>query len=255
MKCNAVTYEHSDGQFREAHVRQNALLEQAKRQFHSLKTMHAKNIDNAVFNTVLHEREMDDYEVSAKEGMWSIAKGWKPCAIGMLPSVSHSVGVLPVLERSDKVLVNEERQLQLCFQCKQSCQRNECLSSKMSHDAKVGESEPSNFKQHCGQGSHPQHVRKGDDNYVSEVKKGECENVTEYYCDAPEYQNAKKLKTEPQNELLIGNRPMIDSSSGKCPPCSVIQGQLLIDGLLKPCTSEELKIIQFAVCIYNSFQH
>lgn len=249
---NSLRYDHDNKDFRKAIASQSTSIEKAKQQLDSLKSMHTKRIDHAVSeNGRLNE------DLSTMEGHWLVTKDWKPCAIGMLPSMStsHLGGVLPVLERSqdklgnDNVLVIDEgRHWQ---QCKQAYQGAECSFPNISHDARVDKNKATVLNQCSEQDSRP---RKGDGKNVSEVREGNSNNGAESYSAVSEQQYVKKRRIEPQKKCMDGSGFPRGSNLVKSYPCATIQAQLLIDGVMKPCGSEELKAIQAAVHIFENFQ-
>lgn len=252
---NSLRYDHDSRDLRKAIASQNMSLEQAKQQLDSLKSMHTKRIDHAI-----SENRRLDEGLSTMEGHWIITKDWKPCAIGMLPSTStsHLEGVLPVLGRSqdklgsDKVLVIDEgRHWQ---QCKQGHQGTEFSFPNISHDARVDKNEAIVLNQRSEQDSRPCKVARGDGKHASEVSEGISNNGAESYSAVSEQQNVKKLRMEPQKKCMNGSGFPQVSNLVKSHPCATIQAQLLIDGVMKPCGSEELKAIQAAVHIFESFQ-
>lgn len=248
-KENSLRYDHDNRDFRKAIVCQSASLERAKQQLVSLKSMHTKRIDDAV-----SENGRLDEDLSTMEGHWIITKDWKPCAIGMLPSIStsHLGGVLPVLGRSQdklgsgKVLVIDEE--------KQAYQGTECSFLTISHNARMDKNEAIILNQRSEQGSRPSKVARGDDKHVSEVREVISNNGAESYSALYEQKNVKKLRKAPQKECMNGSGFPRGSNLVESYPHATIQAQLLIDGVMKPCGSEELKAIQAAVHIFESFQ-
>lgn len=254
-KDSSLRYDHDSIVFQKAISCQSASLEQAKQQLDSLKSMHTKRIDNAV-----SENARLDEDLSTIEGDWIIAKDWKPCAIGMLPSMatSHIGGVLPLLGRSQdklgsgKVLVTDEEMQYK--RCKQAYQGTDGSFPTISHDARMDENEVVLLNQHSEQGSLPSKVSQGDGKRVFEVREVISVNGAESYSAVSEEKNVKKLRKEPQKECMNGNGFPQGGNFVKSYPCATVQAHLLVDGVMKPCDSEELKAIQAAVHIFESFQ-
>ncbi|KAH9314369.1 hypothetical protein KI387_022996, partial [Taxus chinensis] len=254
------THEHDRRDFQATVARETASLEQAKQQFESLKRIHAISIDKTVSENGFHETNSDE-EPSALEKTWSIVKSWKPCAIGMLPSLSNSRGVLPVFDctqnelGSDKVLVNDERDELQHVRCNQNCQAAKCIPQNISPDAMMQENELKNSNKHSEQATFSDKAMAGDDKPDCNVIEGNYKNNADSYCDVPDQQKFKKARKEQQKEAVDDNSSLRVSHFVKFQPPLGIQGQLLSDGVFKPCGSEELKAIQSAVHIFESFRH
>lgn len=254
-KDTSLRYDHDNRVSQKTIAFQSASLEQAKQQLDSLKSMHTKRIDNAV-----SENGRLDEDLSTIEGDWIITKDWKPCAIGMLPSMStsHIGGVLPVLGRSQdklgsgKVLVTEEERQ--CKRCKKAYQGTDCSFLTISNDARMDKNGEIILNERSEQGSRPSKVSQGDGKSVFEVREVISINGADNYSAASEEKNVKKLRKEPQKECMNGNGFPQGCELVKSYPCATIQAQLLIDGVMKPCDSEEFKAIQAAVHIFENFQ-
>lgn len=233
-------------------ARQTVLLEQAKQQFESLKMLHAKYIDKTIFENDIHERKLDE-EPSLVEGPWSIVENWKPCAIGMLPSLSNLKGLLPVLERTQtrmkdsEVCVNDER-------CNQSYEGTKGRSPIVSPDVQMEENELRNFNKHYDQVTFPNKLV-DDDMHAFDVREGEYKDLEDNYYDEPYQQNVKKLKMEHEKKITDGSSAPCASHFAKSQPDSAILGQLFADGSFKHFGLEELKTIQSSVRIFESFRH
>lgn len=254
-KDTSLRYDHDNRVSQKTIAFQSASLEQAKQQLDSLKSMHTKRIDNAV-----SENGRLDEDLSTIEGDWIITKDWKPCAIGMLPSMStsHIGGVLPVLGRSQdklgsgKVLVTEEERQ--CKRCKKAYQGTDCSFPTISNDARMDKNGEIILNERSEQGSRPSKVSQGDGKSVFKVREVISINGADNYSVASEEKNVKKLRKEPQKECMNGNGFPQGCELVKSYPCATIQAQLLIDGVMKPCDSEEFKAIQAAVHIFENFQ-
>ncbi|XP_057838822.2 uncharacterized protein LOC131048765 isoform X2 [Cryptomeria japonica] len=234
-------------------ARQTVFLEKAKQQFESLKMLQAKCIDKTISESNIHERKLDE-EPSLLEGPWSIVENWKPCAIGMLPSLSNLRGVLPVLEctrtklEGSEVHVNDER-------CNQSYEATKCMSPTMCPDAKMEENELRNYSKHSDQVTFPDKLVRGDDKRAFDVRQGEYKDIADNYYDVSNQQNVKKLKKEHPKEIADESNSPNASHFVRSQPHSAILGQLFADGSFKHFGFEELKTIQSAVHIFESFRH
>eukprot|EP00252_Welwitschia_mirabilis_P023869 TRINITY_DN6870_c0_g1_i2.p1 TRINITY_DN6870_c0_g1~~TRINITY_DN6870_c0_g1_i2.p1 ORF type:complete len:378 (+),score=87.66 TRINITY_DN6870_c0_g1_i2:51-1184(+) len=201
-------------------------IEEAKQKFQSLKRLFAERSDTIICKNGSQEDVMAE-ERCTKKPKWSLAQNWKPCAIGMLPSVS-STGVLPglVKEQNDKL--------------KDATKVTQTMHLNRNQEI-------TNFDQNS-EVLHANKIVTVSDHPESEADHKKLHRMSPI---SLERQKSRNQEEGPKKCVTV-SRSGNSSNSGKLSRHLAPIPYLRVDGVMKSCNSEEVKAIQSLVRIFRS---